>query len=219
MCRRIGYRIVLLLGFSLVALSGCLRQAPFVEVTDVVGEIKIAEGFPSVTRNARPYILDEQSLIYTGDVLRTDRRSRLTAELISSHQISLSPESQLLLVKAEQRNDEVRMQLSLSSGSAEISSHNTDLPEGELTVRTNIANISSHSGSFWLGYENDGSVLTVISLDDSGLRVFNSDGGVEITKAFQSTTIAPGVAPGNISTLSDARARRTIDFYHQIQAD
>jgi len=208
-------RLSVLLLVALLATSGCVQQAPFLPVTDVIGQVEIADGYPSVTRNSRPYILDEQSRIYAGDLLRTDERSRLTIRLGSGSVISLGPDTQLLFASVEQRETEFRSSLSLTAGSMRVSA--TTSTDHDLTVRTRIASAASISGAFWLGYDRDNPALTVIALGDRPVTVSNTDGEVELVLARDSTNVPAGAAPRAVTRWSEDRVNRTIDYHQQIQ--
>lgn len=208
-------RLSLLLLIATLTTSGCVQQAPFLPVTDAIGQVEIADGFPSVTRNSRPYILDEQSRIYAGDLLRTDERSTLTIQLASGSVISLGPETQLLFNVVERRGNEFRSSLSLTAGSMRVSE--TTSAEHTLMVRTRIATAVSSSGAFWLGYDRDNPTLIVIALGDRTVSVSNTDGKVELNRQNDTTSISAGAAPRTTTSWSEDRASRTINYYQQVQ--
>ena len=205
----------LLVGLILWLSTGCVQQAPFVDMTDAVAQVTAAEGFPSVTRNARPYILDEASRLFTADLIRTDEQSRLTIEFASGRVIDVDPNTQLLISSVEQRPGEYRSRFSLTSGSLKIESHDT--PLDGLTIRTSIAQVTAATGSIWLGYDRNNPTLTVVSLDNASIIVSNADGEVELKTIGQTTSVSPGSAPGAVTTWSSERITRTINFYQQIQ--
>jgi hypothetical protein len=205
----------LLLLIAVLATSSCAQQTPFLPVTDAIGQVELADGLPSVTRNSRPYILDEQSLVYAGDLLRTDERSTLTIRLGSGSVISLGPETQLLFTVVEQRENEFRSILSLTTGSMHVSQRTS--ADQELTVRTRIATAASRSGAFWLGYDRNNPTLTVIALGDRLVTVSNTDGEVELNRLHDTTSVPAGAGPRAVTGWSEDRASRTIDYYFQVQ--
>ncbi|MBO6563545.1 MAG: FecR domain-containing protein [Pseudomonadales bacterium] len=205
----------LLAGLILWLSTGCVQQAPFTAVQDAVGQVTHADGFPSVTRNARPYILDEASRLFTTDLIRTDNQSRLTIEFTGGQVVHLDPNTQLLISSVEQRPGEHRYRFSLTSGSLMIEGH--DAVPDRLTIRSSIAQVTTDSGSIWMGYDRNSPTLRIISLNNASIIVSNDDGKVELTTAGQTTTVSPGSAPGAITTWSPERITRTISYYEQIQ--
>ncbi len=202
---------LLQVGLLLVGLllGSCAQQAPFIAVSGAVGEIESAAGFPSVMRNARPYIVDERSRIYNGDILRTDQRSSMSARLASGGSIHISPNTQLRVNLVKQRGTDFQSEFSLNAGAIRA------LVIMPLKLRTSVAEVSAAYGNFWVGYDNP--ELSVIALDNADVTISNTDGAVVLNEKLEGSTTRPGTAPGSVSSWSRERAENTMAFHNKVR--
>jgi len=197
-------RLIFLAGLLLGA--SCTYQIPYIAIATTVGTVVQSTGLPSVVRNSRPYILAEQSRIYADDIISTDGYSLVKILMNSGSTVELGTQARMRLMEVATNGSNTRTQLSLSTGSLEISAtSDTD----DFTINTNIARIESISASFWLGYADGGKSLDVISLGGTEVQISNRGGEVTLTTPLTGTSVTAGSAPQGIVAWSENKFRIT----------
>lgn len=193
--KRAGLLLVLL------SLTACSLYEPYVVQTSPIGKVTAASGYPEVMRNARPYMLDEQSLLFLGDILTTDEQSLVQVSLDTGVVIETGTRTQLRFGETGEEH-----RLTLTAGSAEI--YDTQ-SVNEFQITTNFARIVSNSGHVWVGYLTSGNGIEVVSLSDAPVTVSNDDGSVVLTAPMQVTSLRPAAAPQQAGYWSAQRFDRT----------
>ncbi|MDA0978341.1 MAG: FecR domain-containing protein [Proteobacteria bacterium] len=211
-------RFVLLAGTALLTLlsaAGCTQYESFEPGTTPVAMVIDSAGYPSVQRNARPYILARQSRIYPGDRVMTDEQSLVEIEFEDGHRIRLGTRSQLLVTSHEgdqDRGSPTETVLTLSSGSLEV----TDNQRGNHRITTSNAVISSSSPHFWMGYDPAGSELDVVSLAAGKLLVSNQHGEVSLASVYASCHVQPGAGPQGAIQWTESRFQQVKAAHQRI---
>lgn len=182
--------------FLLILLSACSHYEPYVISTTPIGVVAASTGFPSVLRNARPYMLDEQSQLYQGDVITTDEQSLVHINFNSGATLELGTQSQLLLSEYAEIKHHHLHGLSLSKGSMTVNRRAGDFGGAPVfEIATTIATVESRGDQLWLGYTPASKGVDVVSLTHEPVTVRNRSGSVELNQPLQMTTVTPGGAP------------------------
>ena len=189
-----------LAAFLLTCLSGCTIHEPYSVATIPIGEVIAIDGYPAVQRNARPYILDQQSILYEGDILETDNISALSVLLANDMTIETVHSSHQLRIGPHSQNQQT---LTLTRGAAAISIG----PNAELQLNTSLAKITVSGGKIWAGYEEDSITLQVVKLGYSEVVVENDDGKVVLSAPFDGTTVKASAAPLPVVRWSERKLR------------
>lgn len=182
----------------LLLVAACLLQVACSSVqsstapTSVIGKVSMSTGFPSVLRNSRPYILAEQSAVFTGDILITDEQSLVNFTLGDGISIKLGTHSRLMVSEYTPSGDSARIILSLSTGSMEIEAPRSG---DRYEITTTMADIRTRAHHFWLGYDSTGRELEVVTLSSQPVRVKNRDGSVELASPLEASSVTAGTAP------------------------
>lgn len=180
-----------------VATAGCAQTMDERE-THTIGVVKAASGFASVVRNNRNYILDSQSRIFKGDIVRTDGNSKTSIEMIDDSLIQIGPDSHIVfhLYDYTPDADSPNARIVLTTGSLRISTR--FVGSGRRTryeIQTPVAVINVLGADVWGGFIFTDNTLDVALLAGRGISVENSHGQVEITTAGQGTTVIGRAAP------------------------
>jgi hypothetical protein len=199
------YTFSLYLVLGLLQVSACSHYDTYVVSTEVIGTVTHSEGFPSVIRNSRSYILAEQSKLFPGDIVTTDELSLAHLQLKNGAMIKLGTRSRLRISDYRSLTEYNRCIAVLTSGSVEI----TGQPRQptDFSIETTIGHIGTRSAHFWMGYNRKKTALRVVSLSDLGVKVSNIDGHVDLLRPFDTTEIVAGAAPANVRSWSEARFR------------
>jgi hypothetical protein len=187
---------------TVTLLTGCSTYEPYVISTTPIGTVTRSTGFPSVMRNARPYILAQQSQLYQGDIVTTDEQSLVTLRLASGATVELGTRTQLLIKYFGQNGNRHLHELSLSRGSIHLSSPTVS---NEFKLATTISAINTSTSALWLGYLPADRGVQVLSLGTDPVEVSNVNGAVTLTAEYEVTTITPGGAPQQPLTWSAQR--------------
>ncbi len=203
--------------FLLILLSACSHYKPYVISTTPIGMVSASTGFPSVLRNARPYILDEQSQLYQGDVITTDEQSLVHINFNSGATLELGTQSQLLLSQYSEIRHQRLHGLSLSKGSMTVSRRAGDFGVAPVfEIATTIATVESRGDNFWLGYTPASNGVDVVSLTHEPVTVRNKSGSIELNQPLQMTTVTPGGAPQAMLVWSEKKFERRKKPYTRV---
>lgn len=205
--RRIS--VLLLTGFLLTSCTTAVYQPE----TTPVALVTFSQGFPSVSRNSRPYILAEQSKIFPNDMVTTDEQSRVHLRMASGTLLKLGTYSQLFLAGFTQSDNSLIL-LNLASGSLEI--ERTASIRHRVRIGTALADIETETSKLWMAYDASTRNIHIVSLGFEDIRVTNRHGSVTLSAPLQMTTVSPGAAPQAILEWSQARFTTVRDHYNRI---
>lgn len=202
-------RSLLLLLFGL--LPACTSHSP--ADPQHVGIVANVEGFPSVTRSGRTYLLANQSRVFEGDIIQTDRESRLEINMIDETRIVLGNESHLVFHEYDYEQGDFFpvARLFFTAGVFHIRTEN--IPRswfGTFEVRTPLAKILADRADFWGSMEADNS-LNVGMLEGKHIEVINDHGNVKIKRHGLTTSILAGSAPSGAQRWSERRLKAILD--------
>lgn len=204
----------LLLLWCLTHLFACNHYEPFSPSTETIGIVTDSTGFPSVTRNSKPYILAPQSRIFAGDIITTDEQSLVRIALDAGTHLQLGTRTRLLIDDCQHRSQRNQCRVMLTSGSIDVASA-AGMPTG-FVVGTTVAEVKSSAGSFWVGYEDKNRLVRVFSLSESDIRVSNEDGESVLLRPLDTTRILPGAAPAEVRSLTRQRVEQTMAGHQRI---
>ena len=182
----------------LCLVSSCITYQPHEVSFEPIGTVVQSTGYPAVIRNARPYIIAEQSTVFAGDVITTDDQSLVQLEFKTDTIVKLGKDSQLLITDMQINETSSISQLTLRNGSLEIEGDSAG--NNNMTISTSIAMIETHSESLWLAYAQANTQLNVVSLGANPITISNQDGTQVLDSELRATTINAGSAPQRAAT-------------------
>lgn len=197
-----------------LALAGCQTPRDAFSEPTLIGTVVATNGFPSVIRQNQSYIIDVQSRIYEGDIVRTNEMSRASIEMVDESVIDLGPDSHLIIHEYQLQDAETApvARMTLASGSLKAEAHfDVDTRKPRFRIQTPLANIAVRGGSFWSGFIFGDNTLDAAVLDGKGLLVSNEHGSVEISRHGEGTTVIGGTAPQPPTPWSQLKLDRAIE--------
>ncbi|MEX0943710.1 MAG: FecR domain-containing protein [Pseudomonadales bacterium] len=192
------------------AMSGCSFTDEEIE-PGAIGIVIAASGSPSVVRNNRTYILDNQSRIFKSDIVQTDLTSKAAIEMIDDSRIEIGPASHIVFRLYDYTPDagSPNARITLTSGSLRTSTRfGVNAWRTRYEIQTPVALINVLGADVWGGFIFADNTLDVALLEGRGFIVDNRHGRTEITTAGQGTTVIGGTAPQPATPWSISKLQR-----------
>ena len=186
----------------LLLVASCSSGPEYAQLDGDIAMVIRTVGVPTVERNARPYMLGQRSEIFAGDVIRTGTDAAAVIRLPDGTPMTVGPGSHLRVSRVETDGSHLRFELNLSEGGLEIAS---GLTTPQIRLGTTTAIIQSDGAGFWVSYERVHGHLQVVSLGGSPVTISNRDGTVVLEERLDASSVAPGVAPNNVTRWSASR--------------
>lgn len=188
-------QLVLLLLLAMLTACGSQGTPPGPAV--LIGVVEETKGFPSVIRGQRTYLLAKQSRIYQGDIIETDRESKIKLKMLDDTTFALGPNSHFVLheYKYSETESAPVAQMSLTSGS--LRSKTAKLMQARrpsFKINTPQALIGIRGTDFWSGFIFGDNTLDVAMIEGRGVYVTNQHGTAELDFGGFGTTVS-GAAP------------------------
>ncbi|MBD3649378.1 MAG: FecR domain-containing protein [Pseudomonadales bacterium] len=190
---------------------GCTSNSP--ADPQPIGIVANVKGFPSVTRSGRTYLLANQSRIFKGDIIQTDRDSMVDVNMIDETRIVLGKESRLVVHEYDYDQGDFFPVAKLFFTAGTIRVRTENIPRswfGTFEIRTPLAAVLADRADFW-GSMAAANRLDVGMLEGKHIEVINEHGSVKVKRNGLTTTILAGSAPSGAQHWSDRRLKAILE--------
>ncbi|XOV87439.1 MAG: FecR domain-containing protein [Pseudomonadota bacterium] len=200
---------------TLLLLAGC-STAPGSIGPRVIATVTATVGAPNTIRKNQSYVLDQQSLIYEGDILQTKAAEKVQVVMIDNTIITLGPNSHLLFHEYSYREGDrgPRARLTLGSGTLLVDNPATQKSgRGKFAIQTPVATITVKGARFFGGFLFEPNTLDVALLRGDSVVIANAHGSTELTLPVSGTSVQGDRGPQPPSAWPDARRLAALDNF------
>ncbi len=198
---------------TLVLLTSC-STTPGTIGPRVIATVMAVAGAPNTIRKNQSYMLDQQSLIYEGDILQTDAAGKVQVVMIDNTMITLGPNSHLLFHQYKYRDGDAgpTARLTLGNGTLLVDNPTTQkAARQKFEIQTPVALISVKGAMFFGGFLFEPNTLDVALFRGNSVVVSNDHGSTELTKPGSGTSVQGSRGPQPSSAWPAPRRQTALD--------